>query len=55
MTDFVSIRYRGKFLPNSGAPHFYLDTPLVNVIPISEAVGVQKMASQRRRIGRRKS
>jgi hypothetical protein len=52
VSQFVSVRYKGKFLPNSGAPHFYLNTPLVNVIPISSATAQLEMSSQRRRIGR---
>lgn len=52
LSAFVSIRYRGKFLPNSGSPHFYLNTPLVNTIPIASAVAQGEIASQRRRVGR---
>lgn len=55
LADFGFVRYRGKFLPNGGPPHYYLDTPIYTDIPAANAVGVQKMASQRRRIGRRKS
>lgn len=53
ISGFCSVRYRGKFLPNSGAPHFYLNTPIVNPIGISTATAQQKMASQRGRIERR--
>lgn len=53
LTNFVTIRYRGKFLPNGGPPHYYLTTPLVNVVPPNTAVAHTKMASQRGRIGRR--
>lgn len=55
LTNFCSIRYRGKFLPNGGPPHFYLNTPLVNVIPSNTAIARQQMASQRGRIERRKA
>jgi hypothetical protein len=51
--NFCSVRYRGKFLPNGGPPHFYLTTPIVNVIPPNTAVARQQMASQRGRIERR--
>lgn len=49
------VRYRGKYLPNGGPPHYYLDTPEYFAITISEAVAAQEMASQRRRIGRRRA
>jgi len=49
------VRYRGKYLPNSGPPHYYLDVPLYSPIVISEATAAQEMASQRRRIGRRRA
>jgi hypothetical protein len=52
ITGLVSIRYHGKFLPNSGPPHYYLTTPLVNPITISQATASKEIASQRRRIGR---
>lgn len=52
VNSFCSVRYRGKFLPNSGPPHYYLNTPLVNPITISTATARPEMASQRRRIGR---
>jgi hypothetical protein len=55
VTSFGFVRYRGKYLPNSGPPHYYLDTPLYQTIPISSALCRQEMASQRRRIGRRKA
>jgi hypothetical protein len=55
VSAFCSIRYRGKFLPNSGPPHFYLTTPLVNPIPIVQAIARQQIASQRGRIERRKA
>jgi len=52
LTQFCAIRYRGKFLPNGGPPHYYLTTPLViDISPTSLTVS-QQMASQRRRIGR---
>lgn len=52
--SFGAIRYYGKFLPNSGPPRYRLDTPLPMVIDITQAVTAQEIASQRRRIGRRK-
>lgn len=52
VNSFCSVRYRGKFLPNGGPPHYYLTTPLVNPITISTATARAEMASQRRRIGR---
>jgi hypothetical protein len=55
ITGFCSVRYRGKFLPNGGPPHFYLNTPIVNPIPVNTPVARQQMASQRGRIERRKA
>jgi hypothetical protein len=55
LSSFCSVRYRGKFLPNSGPPHYYLNTPIVNPIPASGAIARQQMASQRGRIERRKA
>lgn len=55
LSQFVTVRYRGKFLPNAGPPHYYLNTPLVNPIPANSAVARQQMASQRGRIRRRKA
>lgn len=55
LSGFCSVRYRGKFLPNGGPPHFYLTTPLVNPIPISQALTQVQIASQRGRIERRKA
>lgn len=55
LSGIVSVRYRGKFLPNSGPPHYYLNTPLVNAIPANTAQARQQMASQRGRIERRKA
>lgn len=55
LTNFCTIRYRGKFLPNAGPPHYYLNTPLVNTVPQNTAVARQRMASQRGRIERRSS
>lgn len=52
VNSFCSVRYRGKFLPNGGPPHYYLTSPLVNPITISTATARAEMASQRRRIGR---
>lgn len=54
ISQFCSVRYRGKFLPNGGPPHFYLTTPLVNVIPISSATAQAEIASQKGRVGRRR-
>jgi hypothetical protein len=53
ISGFCSVRYRGKFLPNGGPPHFYLTTPIVNPIPVASARANQQMASQRGRIERR--
>ena len=55
LNGFCSVRYRGKFLPNGGPPHYYLTTPLVNPIPITSAIARQQMSSQRGRIERRKA
>lgn len=55
LSGFCSVRYRGKFLPNGGPPHYYLTTPIVNPITITQATAQQKMSSQRGRIERRKS
>lgn len=55
VSGFCSVRYRGKFLPNGGPPHYYLTTPIVNPIPPSSAIARQQMASQRGRIERRKA
>lgn len=52
--SFGSIRYYGKFLPNEGPPRYRLVTPLVNPIDISMAITQEEIASQRRRVGRRK-
>lgn len=52
--SFGAIRYYGKFLPNSGPPRYRLTTPMPMVINIAESVAAQEIASQRRRIGRRK-
>lgn len=54
ISQFCSVRYRGKFLPNGGPPHFYLTTPLVNVIPIATATAQAEIASQKGRVGRRR-
>lgn len=54
ISQFCSVRYRGKFLPNSGPPHYYLNTPLVNVIPIAQAQAQAEIASQKGRVGRRR-
>lgn len=55
ISQFCSVRYHGKFLPNGGPPHYYLTTPLVNVIPISTATAQAEIASQKRRVGRRRA
>lgn len=55
LSNFCTIRYRGKFLPNGGPPHFYLNTPLVNTVPINTGVAHRQIASQRGRVGRRKA
>jgi hypothetical protein len=54
LTSFNSIRYYGKYLPNSGPPRYRLTTPVVNPITISEAIAQREIASQRGRVGRRK-
>lgn len=54
VNSFASIRYYGKFLPNDGPPRYRLTTPVVNPIVPNNAVSEQEIASQRRRIGRRK-
>lgn len=55
VSSFAGVRYRGKFLPNSGPPHFYLTNPIVMPIDGQTAVVRQQMASQRGRIERRKA
>lgn len=55
LSSFCSVRYRGKFLPNGGPPHYYLNNPIVNPIAASQALARQQMASQRGRIERRKA
>lgn len=55
ISSFCSVRYRGKFLPNGGPPHYYLTTPIVNPIGATAGVARQQMASQRGRIERRKA
>lgn len=55
LSSFCLVRYRGKFLPNSGPPHFYLTTPVVVPIPANAGIARQQMASQRGRIGRRRA
>ena len=54
LSSLTSIRYYGKFLPNGGPPRYLLDTPIVQTLDISQAVAAQEIASQRRRVGRRK-
>lgn len=53
ISSFCAVRYKGKFLPNSGPPHYYLNTPVVMPIAASSAIAQQQMASQRGRIERR--
>jgi hypothetical protein len=55
LSSFGFVRWRGKYAPNGGPPHYYLDTPFYTPITISNAVARQEMASQRRRIGRRRA
>lgn len=52
--DFGAIRYYGKFLPNTGPPRYRLDTPIPMTLSPFSAVAAQEIASQRRRVGRRK-
>lgn len=54
LSGFVAVRYKGKFLPNGGPPHYYLTSPLVENILISGLTVQAQMASQKRRIGRTK-
>ena len=49
------VRFRGKYLPNGGPPHYYLDSPIYEPITIAQAIAHAEMASQRRRVGRRKA
>lgn len=49
------VRYRGKYLPNDGPPHYYLTTPMFSTFSPAEIVAHQEIASQRRRVGRRKA
>lgn len=55
INTFGSVRYKGKFLPNGGPPHYYLTTPEFVPIDTADAHVQPEMASQRRRIGRRKA
>lgn len=55
ISGFCSVRYKGKFLPNGGPPHYYLTTPLVNPVPINQATTQQRISSQRGRIERRRA
>jgi hypothetical protein len=52
---FGTVRFYGQFLPNSGPPRYRLDTPVPIPINIADLLVAKEMASQRRRIGRRKS
>jgi hypothetical protein len=52
ISSFGFVRYHGRFLPNSGPPHFYLNNPIYTPLQISQATCQPLMASQRRRIGR---
>lgn len=55
LSSFCAVRYRSKFLPNGGPPHYYLNSPII--LPIASRSGVARtqMASQRGRIERRKA
>jgi hypothetical protein len=55
ISGFCAVRYRGKFLPNGGPPHYYLTDPIVMPIPITAVIANQQMASQRGRIERRRA
>lgn len=55
LAQVVGVRYRGKFLPNEGPPHYYLTTPVVMPLITSQAIARQQIASQRGRIERRKA
>jgi hypothetical protein len=52
LAEQVAVRYRGKFLPNGGPPHYYLTNPIVLPIVPGNFLVQQQIASQRRRIGR---
>jgi hypothetical protein len=52
-SQHVGVRRHGKFLPNGGAPHFVLNTPIVIPFPANSGVAHKQMASQKGRIGRR--
>jgi hypothetical protein len=52
---FGFVRYRGMFLPNGGPPHFYLTNPIYTSIAPATATAKSEIASQRRRVGRRKA
>jgi len=55
LSAFGFARYRGKYLPNGGPPHYYLTTPFFTSIAVSSATAIAEIASQRRRVGRRKA
>lgn len=50
-----AIRYYGKFEPNDGPPRYRLTTPNVMPIDVGTSTYETEIASQRRRVGRRKS
>lgn len=52
--SFGFIRYYGKFKPNDGPPRFRLVTPIPSTLDVIELIAHQEIASQRRRVGRRK-
>jgi hypothetical protein len=51
--QLVAVRRHGKFLPNSGAPHFVLNNPIVLPIVPNSGIYHTQAASQKGRIGRR--
>lgn len=55
IASFGFVRYRGRYLPNGGPPHYYLDDPLYEALDTALITAKQEIASQRRRVGRRKA
>jgi len=52
--SFGTIKYYGKFAPNSGPPRYRLTTPVPMILDATLSVAAAEIASQRRRVGRRK-
>ena len=55
VSSFGFARYHGRYLANGGPPHYYLTAPFFTAIPPSLAVANTEIASQRRRVGRRRA